>query len=169
MGRRDCRAAASRGLRQLCHSLSKIKIGLHYIKTEADHEGTARGHHASNVTPFRLYYGQIPTRDQDILSSVSMSLLIVDDKPIEGVYSAVDFATYKRHARSRAGPLTVCTTCGQESNHLKEGGVELKICRGVSQVAIEGFGRGVITYCQCLDAAFCSKEVGFLPLGSDRV
>jgi len=64
----------------------------------------------------------------------------VDEKPIEGVYGALDSSTYKRHVRIRARPLTVCTTCGQESNRLNEGGVELKICQG------------------CLDAAFCSKE-----------
>ncbi|KDR70547.1 hypothetical protein GALMADRAFT_877956 [Galerina marginata CBS 339.88] len=66
--------------------------------------------------------------------------LSVNGKPIPGVYNALNFATFKKHSRSLSERLLACATCAQESKQIKNGGVDLKLCRG------------------CLYVAFCSKE-----------
>jgi hypothetical protein len=70
----------------------------------------------------------------------ALNILVVDGKPIEGVYSTLDFGTYKKLAWGRGQPLTACATCGLGSKHDKEDGVELKVCKG------------------CFCVAFCSKK-----------
>ena len=96
-------------------------------------------HATSQPRDFHLYLhhniqNQLKTKAFFDLPSPTMpafQLFVVDGKPIEGVYGQIDMPTYKKHTQVRSKALTVCATCGQESKHLKEDGVMLKVCRGV--------------------------------------